>query len=195
MPVMSQVFRWFIASIAAIFLSALLEPFGVKALTAAGWYDKPASTVGAVMNWLMGYIGVTAFPWVVGSVFGLTAGAWLDWFLRKFDRDKPTKAERLKSFYYDLVPFNGTMRELYERLNDGVSPRDKWIVPSTFRAEVRSLFLKAKKVGLATPDIDHKEGYDLLNSLAAYLAELMPLARDGHFKEAKKLSADLCRRF
>jgi hypothetical protein len=168
--------RWFLLSllvpiVAAVFATEPIRRF----LDKEGFYDKPG------VGWLMSALAlIPQPPWLVPAALilgGLTAGVWLDWLLRRFDSSREDRR----------IAVGRAMRTLHEGIlmRQGGFPRREW--PGNvydMRADIKSVFLRAREVGIWAPG---KDVYKLRDHkfLSDYCDMVGTLLRRNQFKDAK----------
>src|SRR5258708_23372480 len=130
----SSLFTLFFVPLAVEFLKHTAENIGL--------YDRPAEAAGAVMNFFLSFAERT---WVRVTALGLgsfVAGLWLDWLLRKLDRSRAEARENLGL----------EMLNLANDINNALGLVNRFRLPD-FAPRLTSAFIKAKQVGLWTPDV------------------------------------------
>jgi hypothetical protein len=126
------------------------------------------------------------------SLCSLTVGLWLADFLKQFETHRESKMERFRNLYspmYDLVEL---VRENQSNWSGAYLSQGSRVSQQSLHGEVLSFFLKAESAGLSFPDLKTYKDENYAKALLFYLKNLLPLVRDGHFKEAKVLSKELC---
>ena len=177
-----------IASLPILYLN--VEVFAQR----RGWDKVLADFLQDHAGWALtiGLHPVTLY--VVTAICSLTLGLWLADFLKQFEMPKTSKIARFKNLYtpmYDLKEM--ALAEQSYWSGQYVSNGSHEALGS-FHGEVMSVMLKAKEAGLAVPDLDGITNDLLVKTVLSYLSLLLPLVREGHYKEAKELSRTLCER-
>jgi hypothetical protein len=178
-----------LASLVRWLLLAILVPLAIPVATVSstrwaesrGWYSP-----GEPGGWLTTLVAIGELPWllpVVLVVAGLTAGAWLDWLIRKLDHTRA--AER--------VEIGNELLHLANRVasrQEGI--RNEW--PANvhdLRPSIMSAFIKVERIGVWAP-VDQPYGrLDGANILVNYLQLVGTMLSEGHFKQARKRAAQV----
>jgi hypothetical protein len=105
---------------------------------------------------------------------GFVAGLWLDWILRRLDRSRAKARENLGI----------EMMNLAHDIDNALGLVNRFRLPD-FSPRLMSAFIKAKQVGLWTPDVRMP-----LNVVMDYLRHVGTLLGDGHFAEAKQAALE-----
>jgi hypothetical protein len=177
---MASFFRWLALAIWTI----LVAPFLLRAWT--GVLDR-ADVANHPVDWLMGWLASFAqVPGVsIGALIatGVVVGAWIDWFLRKFDGSRISKRKTLGIKFCDIA------HDIADRQNGfhGDWPENSHdIVP-----RLMSAFVEANGFGVWVP-VDHlyarKDGGRIISN---YLRVVGTMLKDGHFEHAKRQALDV----
>lgn len=177
---MGTTIRWLLLFLAALFLTALLEPLAVAELDRRGWYDNPGNAVGFIVNWIAQIVGEANFPWLAGGALGLAAGAWLDRFLRYLDNRVDPKlvalSERMVSFADKVCGTPEiTQKENFFLLSIAA--------PIEEELERNGINLEAK--------VRYGSDADFLSRVASAYYRIAPLLKAGDIKSAKRITSDL----
>ncbi len=134
-----------------------------------------------VVSWaLQPWVGLTGLV-----IISLTLGLWLDALLRKFDANRPSRAERLKALGERSI-------RLASNIEVRLSIYDENELPSSIFAEIRAIYVEYANVGLPKLKTTAKLLRSTKLKLArSYLSHIGPLLRDGHYKEAKRVANKL----
>jgi hypothetical protein len=135
-----------------------------------GLYDRPREAADTVLNF---FLSLAELPWLRTTTLVLcafVAGLWLDWLLRKFDGSRAKARENLG---YEMM-------NLAHDIDNALALVDRFRLQD-FSPRLISAFIKAKQVGLWTPDVRMP-----LNVVMPYLRHVGTLLSDGHFAEAKQ---------
>jgi hypothetical protein len=178
--------RWISLGLLTVVLGALVEPFLVRALTSLGWYANPGDSLDVAVNFPSLIVGEAAFPWIAAVVIGVSAGVWADWVAKKFD--KPARSERFQALHYRLADVSHRLSENLFQQSQGYT---KEFDPDIL-ADLTSLFISLHQLGLETPGELAGQRIKTAEWRLGYLRVLTPLARDGHYKPAKKLANEIC---
>ncbi len=166
--------RWMAVGLFTLFFVPLAVEFLKHTAENIGLYDRPAEAAGAVMNFFLSFAERT---WVRVTALGLgsfVAGLWLDWLLRKLDRSRAEARENLGL----------EMLNLANEINNALGLVNRFRLPD-FAPRLTSAFIKAKQVGLWTPDVRMP-----LNVVMDYLRHVGTLLSDGHFADAKQAALE-----
>lgn len=187
---MARGLRWLLAFGVALVLTALFQPFVDHFLEGIGWFKAPGTAVTTALNWLEKLVGVTAFPWVAGGIFGLAAGAWLDTILRRLDGRHPIgKKARARALAPDLQMLANRIdhatRSPYPSTNQ---------YPALF-AEVEIAITNLLAMGFDKEAFEPGEvsADQALKQLAAQLKFIAPLLRNGDVEKARALAKTVLR--
>ena len=165
--------RWLAVSAFTVFVIPLAVEFFKHLAENVGLYDRPREAVGTVLNFLL---SLADLPWLRVAaliLFGLMAGLWVDWLLRKLD---DTRADKGKVLGGEMVRL-GNYVEQY-----------KFPIPMEESTKIRSCFGTATKLGIWAPA---DQVFDLARNdhkrvIAEYLITIGQMLKAGHFKEAKR---------
>jgi hypothetical protein len=182
---MARGLRWLLAFGVALVLTALFQPFLDHFLESIGWFKAPGVAVATAVNWLERLVGVTAFPWVAASVFGLAAGAWLDSILRRLDGRYPMgKKAKARALAPDL-----------QMLALQIDQATRGIYPVTGRfpglfSEVEIAISNLVALGFTKEDFEPGQVSPdrALKRVAAQFKFLAPLLRNGDIDKAKAIA-------
>ena len=121
--------------------------------------------------------------WVLYTAIGLggiTIGLWTDNLLRGVEaRKSPASLGEKAMWLAAEIQRDITNPLLYGNDIPRVS------------AEVYTFLIKLRELGITEPPV--KEGDGMLNAMQRFLTIIGPLLRDGHLKEARRISATLSR--
>jgi len=184
---MASVFRWLALLLAAIVLTAILQPWVVKWLDSVGWYTTPTDTVVPFMNWIAKIIGDTAFPWFAGIVFGLAIGSWAHYMSTRLDNSKPSKEEKFIDLQWLIKSLGDDIWETM-RTPSGVYDFNRRSYPLDLK--IKSLYSEIRALGISTPDYSTmgNEEYNVGNQ--AFLQSLIPFSARGQVKVAKQVARE-----
>jgi hypothetical protein len=166
--------RWIAAGFFTLIIIPLLVEFLKHLAENIGLYDRPRETAGAVLNF---FLSLAELPWLRVTALvlaGFVAGLWLDWLLRKFDGSRAKARENLG---YEMM-------NLAHDIDNALALVDRFRLQD-FSPRLISAFIKAKQVGLWTPDVRMP-----LNVVMPYLRHVGTLLSDGHFAEAKQAALE-----
>jgi hypothetical protein len=166
--------RWIGAGVFTIFVIPIAVEFVKHVAENIGLYDRPREAAGTVLNF---FLSLAELPWLRVTALllaGFVAGLWLDWLLRKFDGSRAKARENLG---YE-------MRNLAHDIDNALALIDRFRLPD-FSPRLMSAFIKAKQVGLWTPDVRMP-----INFVIDYLRHVGTLLSDGHFAEAKQAALE-----
>jgi hypothetical protein len=108
------------------------------------------------------------------TAYSFVAGLWLDWLLRRLDRSRAETRENLGI----------EMTNLANDIDNALALVDRFRLQD-FSPRLMSAFIKAKQVGLWTPDVRMP-----LNVVMDYLRHVGTLLSDGHFADAKQAALE-----
>ena len=118
-------------------------------------------------------------------VGGLTLGVWVDALLRRFDAQRPSRAELLATLGKRSI-------RLSSDIGVALSNYEEHEFPSSIFAEIRSIYVEYEKYRLPRLKTETKlTGKEKLQAARAYLSHIGPLLRDGHYKEAKRVAKNI----
>lgn len=133
---MIKFLRWAMLCLSVFLVAVILEPWFVGRS-----YDPEQAYIG----WFSVAIGVAAFPWFGGFVFGLTAGLWCNWLGEKLDRKTEQEAEEIGLEMRKL-------RTLFHSKERGwITADSKSLDAKDYIASGIGVLAKASKLGLAIP--------------------------------------------
>jgi hypothetical protein len=164
--------RWIGAGVFTIFVISIAVEFVKHVAENIGLYDRPREAAGTVLNF---FLSLAELPWLRVTAWllaGFVAGLWLDWLLRKFDGSRAEACENLGI----------EMTNLANDIDNALALIDRFRLPD-FSPRLMSAFIKAKQVGLWTPDVRMP-----INVVMDYLRHVGTLLSDGHFREAKRVA-------
>lgn len=177
--------RWVLLALFLPVVLPVMAEFAKRLVDSLGWYEHPEQAAG----WLMGTLtGFAQVPWVFPTALilgGLTAGAWLDWLLRRLDG---SRAARRKDIGRELLSLAAMVQSRQDGWH-GEWPNnihDLW--PLTM-----SIFIKAEQIGIWAPT---GQPYEIKaptgpNILINYLRFVGTMLADGHFTQARKRANQL----
>jgi hypothetical protein len=137
-----------------------------------GLYDREA--LPQIINAFVSLAEQTWLRITVLVLAGFVAGLWLDWLLRRLDRSRAEARENLGI----------EMTNLANDIDNALALVDRFRLPD-FSPRLISAFIKAKQVGLWTPDVGMP-----LNVVMDYLRHVGTLLSDGHFADAKQAALE-----
>jgi hypothetical protein len=137
-----------------------------------GLYDREA-----LPNIINAFVSLAEQTWLRVTALvlgGFVAGLWLDWLLRRLDRFRAETRENLGI----------EMTILAHDIDNALALSARFPIQD-FSPRLMSAFIKARQVGLWTPDVSN---YGPLNLVMDYLRHVGTLLSDGHFREAKRVA-------
>jgi hypothetical protein len=166
--------RWVGAGVFTIFVIPIALEFAKHLAENIGLYDRPREAAGTVLNF---FLSLAKLPWLRVTALvlaGFVVGLWLDWLLRNFDG---SRAKARANLGYEMM-------NLAHDIDNALALVDRFRLPD-FSPRLMSAFIKAKQVGLWTPDVRMPP-----NVVMAYLRHVGKLLSDGHFAEAKQAALE-----
>lgn len=109
---------WLLAGCLGSILFSVFAEFFIKWAEEAGWYSRPSERASRVVSAVVSFLSSTWFTAATAFIGGLTAGVWLDWLLRKLEKDQPL-ALRWKQFSIALIPPTGLASACHLRRDNG----------------------------------------------------------------------------
>lgn len=187
--------KWVFTTSLLVLVYPVASEFFIEWAREKGWYSTPSTKVHEMMGFVETLATSNLWPWWIFSA-GCATSLWIDWLLRSFT--KPSSSDNLPS---DLSTLYIAMEDIRKKL---VNLKADWdeqrksldsSVPISLRAEVKSVFIRANKLGIVAPDLQNADGDAYLMPLARYIVEMIPLVRDRHHAEAKATAKELVRSF
>ena len=129
------------------------------------WEQPPETAAGAAFRFFLSVAEQTWLRVTALLLVGFVAGLWVDGLLRKLDRFRAKARENLG---IEMTNLAHDMERVQRPLQ-------------AFSPELLSAFIKAKQVGLWTPDFGMNP-----NDITYYLSFVGKLLSAGHFAEAKQ---------
>jgi hypothetical protein len=164
---LAQLARFILATVFTAMFVPVVTDMSRRYAEKQGWIEHPEQAAGWLMSVLL---AVAQWPWfypMFALVGGLTAGAWLDWLLRKFDGSREA---RRRTLGWEMVNLANAVQQEGPNLH-------------YIRPRVTSLFIKIHKARLWHPSY---EVFRLPTGfLPTYLRMVGQLLADGHFREAR----------
>ncbi len=149
-----------------------------------GWYSQPGDTAERLMS-IAADIALshwTLYP--VTLLLGVTIGLWVDTLLRRSEKAKPSKEDRLEAIGHNLVG-------ICVNLDKGLARLEPDITRYT-AARLNSLEESLRKEGLEPPKVAQAADMPtFMRTWALYASLVGTLLKDGHYEAAKDKAAEI----